>query len=73
MTEVKQIKKMSIMVAVTIASVLIAIISTYHWHQVSTKSSSTNTGKKVYKAKKKVVVNRTVNILGYELKVVVKD
>lgn len=70
MTEVKQIKKMSIMVAVTIASVLIAIISTYHWHQVSTKSSSTNTGKK---GKKKVVVNRTVNILGYELKVVVKD
>lgn len=72
MTEVKQIKKMSIMVGITIASVLIAIISTYHWHQVSTKSS-TNTGKKVYKAKKKVVVNRTVNILGYELKVVVKD
>lgn len=73
MSQMLNIKRNSIMVAVTVASLIVAIVSTYHWQQVSAMSSSKNTNKKVYKAKKKTVVNRTVNILGYELKVVVKQ
>lgn len=72
MSQMLNIKRNSIMVAVTVASLIVAIVSTYHWQQVSAMSSSKNTNKKVYKAKK-TVVNRTVNILGYELKVVVKQ
>ena len=74
MSQMLNIKRNTIMVAVTVASVIVAIVSTYHWQQVSAMSSSKNTNKKVYKVKKKkTVVNRTVNILGYELKVVVKQ
>ena len=72
MSQMLNIKRNTIMVAFTVASVIVAIVSTYHWQQVSAMSSSKNTNKKVYKAKK-TVVNRTVNILGYELKVVVKQ